>query len=210
VFLHRADPSERTEELDRIFADPIEILSLLKNQEAPVLTAIKIHLPFALDVCNHVQSGKDFEASSFRFVSFTAKCDNIDTLESRLVLVLASASAEYCKRHASFASRPYTSPLIGVIALDPIPDIVQVGAGVQEKWRTWVQKNPDLAAQGIWHMTSRPSGSSGPRVPRNPTDNIFFYRVSHSINLEAHSMTVRFKRGSMGFIPNGVQEIIGS
>ncbi len=81
---------------------------------------------------------------------------------------------------------------------------------LQEKWRTWVQKNPDLAAQGIRHMTSRPSRCSGPRVPRNPTDNIFFYRVSHSINLEAHSMTVRFKRGSMGFIPNGVQEIIVS
>ncbi len=175
VFLNRTDPSERAEELDRIFTHPIQLLSLLKNQGAPVLTAVKIHLPFARYVCNHVQSGKDFEASSRRFLSFTAKCDNIDTLESRLVLVLATDVAEYCKHHAASASGPYTSPLIGVIALDPIPDIVQVGAGVQEKWRTWVQKNPDLAAQGIWHMTSRPSRSSGPRVPRNPTDNIFFY-----------------------------------
>jgi len=123
-------------------------------------------------------------------------------------LVLATDGAEYFKHHKSFAGGSYTAPLIGVIALDPTPDIVQVGAGVQEKWRTWGEKNPDVAAQGTCHVSSKPSRSSGPRVPRNPTDNIFFYRVSHSINLEAQAMTVRFKRGSMGFIANGLQEII--
>ena len=30
----------------------------------------------------------------------------------------------------------------------------------------------------------------------------------HSVNLEAHSITVRFAKGSMGFIANGLLELI--
>ena len=129
-------------------------------------------------------------------------------MESRLVLVLATDGAQYFEEHPSYAGGRYTAPLIGVIALDPVPDIVQVGTGVDEKWQTWIEKHPDIAEKGIWHMKSKPSRCSGSRVPRKAEDNIFFYRVSNSINLEAHSITVRFKKGSMGFIANGLQEII--
>ncbi len=44
--------------------------------------------------------------------------------------------------------------------------------------------------------------------PRKEEDIIFMHRVSHSINLESRSITVLFVKGSMGFIANGLQEII--
>jgi hypothetical protein len=65
-----------------------------------------------------------------------------------------------------------------------------------------------MAEKGIAHMKSRPGGPSGSRVPRKAEDTIFMYPVSHSINLEAHSITVRFAKGSMGFIANGLLELV--
>ena len=50
-----------------------------------------------------------------------------------MVLVLVWDDVQYFEQHPSFADGQYTAPLIGVIALDPVPDIVQVGTGVEEK-----------------------------------------------------------------------------
>jgi hypothetical protein len=49
---------------------------------------------------------------------------------------------------------------------------------------------------------------SAGRVPKQDDDHIFMYPVSHSANLEEHSMTVRFAKGSMSFIAEGLKETI--
>ena len=90
----------------------------------------------------------------------------------------------------------------------PVPEVVLVGTGIDQKWDAWIQKHRTIAEKGICHMKSRPGGRSGSRVPRKAEGIIFMYRVSLSINLEVHSITVRFVKGSMGFIANGLQEII--
>ena len=69
-------------------------------------------------------SGKEYEASCHRFLTLTSRCHSLDTLESRLVLVLATDGDQYLEQHPSFADGQYTAPLIGVITLDPVPDIV--------------------------------------------------------------------------------------
>ena len=51
-----------------------------------------------------------------------------------------------------------------------------------------------MAEKGIANMKSRPGGPCGARVPRKAEDTIFMYPVSHSMNLEAHSITVRFAK----------------
>jgi hypothetical protein len=138
----------------------------------------------------------------------TRRCETLGTVESRLVLVLVTDGAEYFKDHPEYAGGAYSFPLIGVIALDSVPEVMHVGTGIDNKWNTWIEKHRTIAQKGICHMKSRPGGRSGSRVPRKEEDIIFMYRVSHSINLEAHSITVRFVKGSMGFIANGLQEII--
>jgi hypothetical protein len=65
-----------------------------------------------------------------------------------------------------------------------------------------------MTEKGIDHMKSRAGDPSGARVPRKASDTIFTYPVSHSINLEAHSITVRFTKGSMGVIVNGLLESV--
>jgi hypothetical protein len=117
-----------------------------------------------------------------------------------------------CRRFLTLTLRyvddAYNAPLIGVIALDPIPDVVCVGTGIDQKWDVWIHNHRAITEKGICHMKSRPDGRSGSLVPRKSEDIIFMYRVSRSINLEAHSITVRFAKGSMGFIANGLLEII--
>ena len=39
-------------------------------------------------------------------------------------------------------------------------------------------------------------------------DHLCMYRVSHRVNLENHTITVCFAKGSMGFIAHGLLEII--
>jgi len=126
-----------------------------------------------------------------------------------MVLVLATDGADYFKDHPHFAGGgPHSSPLIGVISLDPQPAVVSVGAGIEEKWGAWIEKHPTMAEKGFAHMKSRPGGRAGARAPRKSEDTIFMYPVSHSMNLETHSVTVRFAKGSMGFIANGLLEVV--
>ena len=103
---------------------------------------IKIHLDFARDVCTHTISGKEYETVCRRFLTLTRRCETLVVIESRLVLVLATDGAEYFKDHPHYAGGAHSSPLIGVISLDPKPAVASVGADIQEKWDSWIQKHP--------------------------------------------------------------------
>ena len=47
--------------------------------------------------------------------------------------------AEYFKDHPAYVGGLYSAPLIGVIALDPVPAVVHVGTGIEEKWYAWIE-----------------------------------------------------------------------
>jgi hypothetical protein len=79
---------------------------------------------------------------------------------------------------------------------------------IEEKWCTCIEKKPLVAEKGIMHMKTKPGTRSVGRVPKKDEDHLCMYRVSHSVNLENHTMTVCFAKGSMGFIPHGMFEII--
>ena len=102
----------------------------------------------------------------------------------------------------------YSAPLIGIITLDPTPTRVSVGnQDIVEKWGAWIEKNPLVAEKGIMHMKTNPGTRSVGRVSKKDEDHICMYGVSHSVNLENHTITVRFSKGS-GFIAHGLLEII--
>ncbi len=184
------------------------LIDLLLSQGSANFTGIKIHLEFTRDVCTHTISGKEYEAACRRFLALTRKYETLGATESRLVLVLTTDGTEYFKDHPYSEGGVHNSPLIGVISLDPKPAVVSVGADIEEKWGVWIEKHPTMTEKGIDHMKSRPGGPSVVRVPRKASDTIFTYPVSHNINLEAHSITVRFPKGSMGFIDNGLLELV--
>ena len=69
-------------------------------------------------------------------------------------------------------------------------------------------KTPNHLREGYMTHEIKTRPTSGFPVPRKEEDIIFMYRVSHSVNLEDHSMTVRFVKGSVGFTTNGLMEII--
>jgi hypothetical protein len=54
----------------------------------------------------------------------TRRCETLGTVESRLVLVLVTDGAEYFKDHPEYAGGAYSFPLIGVIALDSVPEVM--------------------------------------------------------------------------------------
>ena len=76
-----------------------------------------------------------------RFLTLTRRCETLDAIDSRLVLVLATDVAEYFKDHPHSVGGAHSSPLIGVILLDPKPAVVSVGADIEEKWGVWIEKH---------------------------------------------------------------------
>jgi hypothetical protein len=54
----------------------------------------------------------------------------------------------------------------------PVPEVVLVGTGIDQKWDAWIQKHRTIAEKGICHMKSRPGGRSGSRVPRNDVPSL--------------------------------------
>ena len=66
------------------------------------------------------------------------RCETLGTIESRLVLVLATDGAEYFKDHPQYAGGAYSARLIGVSSLDPVPEVVRVGTGIDQKWDAWI------------------------------------------------------------------------
>jgi hypothetical protein len=114
MLLSHSDTSQRTVHLDVLFCDPHALLDVLKSQGATNFTVVKIHLDFSRDVCDHMNSGKEYEAACRRFLTLTRRCETLGTIESRLVLVLATDDDEYFKDHPQYAGGAYSSPLIGV------------------------------------------------------------------------------------------------
>jgi hypothetical protein len=127
MLLSHSDTCHRAVELDRLFRDPLALLDVLKSQGATKFTAIKIHIEFARDACDLMNTGKEYEAACRKFLTLTRRCETLDMIESRLVLVLATDRAEYFKDHPQYACGAYSSPLIEVISLDPTPEVVRVG-----------------------------------------------------------------------------------
>ena len=104
----------------------------------------------------------------------------------------------------------YSTLLIGIFTLDPTTTRVSVGnQDKKEKWCKWMEKNPSVSEEGMMHMKTKTGSPLVGRVSKKDEDHMFMYTVSNSVNLENHSITVRFDQGSMGFIANGVVEIIG-
>ena len=126
-----------------------------------------------------------------------------------LLLVLATEGSLYFDRHMSFAGGKHMAPLIGVVEVDPVPVTVTVGdQRMEELWSTWSATDPVLASAGLHHMRTKPSAQPGlNRVTRDIKDTVHMYKVVRSVNLEAYALTVQFKQGSMGYIPNGVISI---
>jgi len=133
MLLSHSDTCHRAVELDRLFRDPLALRDVLKSQGATKFTAIKIHLEFARDVCDHMNDGKEYEATCRRFLTLTSRCEILGTVESRMVLILATDGTEYFKDHTEYAGGAFSSPLIEIIALDPVPEVVHVGIGIVQQ-----------------------------------------------------------------------------
>jgi hypothetical protein len=82
-----------------------------------------------------------------------------------MVLVLVTDGDEYFKDHPQYVDGVYSSPLIGVMSLELIPEVLCVGTGIEQKWDTWIQKYRTIVEKCICHMKSRPDGRSESRVP---------------------------------------------